>query len=54
MSESDVSDGQDDADDADDEPPFDVVQAVSDFVAEVIDEVDAGRPDDDPPSAPDD
>ena len=54
VSESDVSDSHDDADDADDDPPFDVVQAVLDFVAEVIEEVDAGRPDGDPPGAPDD
>jgi hypothetical protein len=41
--ERDETDG--DTDDADD-PPFDVVQAVSDFVETVIDELDAGPPDD--------
>jgi hypothetical protein len=38
VSESDETDGDDDA--AGDDPPFDVVQAVSDFVETVIDEVD--------------
>jgi hypothetical protein len=42
-SERDDVDGQED--DADDDPPFDVVQAVSDFVETVIDEVDADPPD---------
>ena len=39
---------RDDPGDAGDDPPFDVVQAVSDFVETVIDEVDA-----DPPDGPD-
>jgi hypothetical protein len=36
-------DEADGADDSDDEPPFDVVQAVSDFIETVIDEVDPDR-----------
>jgi hypothetical protein len=42
VSQRDEADG---ADDSDDEPPFDVVQAVSDFIETVIDEVDPDRPD---------
>jgi hypothetical protein len=38
-------DEADGPDDSDDEPPFDVVQAVSDFVETVIDEVDPDCPD---------
>jgi putative N-acetylmannosamine-6-phosphate epimerase len=32
-------------DDAEDDPPFDIVQAVSDFVENVIDEGDTDTPD---------
>jgi hypothetical protein len=38
-------DEADGAEESDDEPPFDVVQAVSDFIETVIDEVDPDRPD---------
>jgi hypothetical protein len=41
-----TDDDPDGHDDADDDPPFDVVQAVSDFVETVIEEVDGDpRPD---------
>jgi hypothetical protein len=44
VSERDATDDDPDAhDDADDDPPFDVVQAVSDFVEAVIEEVDDPR-----------
>jgi hypothetical protein len=46
VSEREETDGHDDPDHvADDDPPFDVVQAVSDFVATVIDEIDSDPPD---------
>jgi hypothetical protein len=50
VSEPDEPDGHEDADD---DPPFDVVQAVSDFVETVIVEVDADH-DADRPDAADD
>jgi hypothetical protein len=50
VSERDETDGHDDAGD---DPPIDVVQAVSDFVETVIDEVDLDG-DDEAPDTPGD
>jgi hypothetical protein len=51
VSERDEADGHAEEDD---DPPFDVVQAVSDFVDRVIEEVDTETPDSDPSHDTDD